>query len=84
MWWLINLFGLLVTWHYTDLESDYTLLNTICPLLVGLFSIGLLIKVALTLNTDSRRISHVDGGGGGISGGFGGGDGGCGGDGGGC
>jgi hypothetical protein len=84
MWWLINLFGLLLTWHYMDLESDYTLLNTICPLLVGLFSIGLLLKVALALNTGSGRISHVDGGGGGFSGGFGGGDGGCGGDGGGC
>jgi apolipoprotein N-acyltransferase len=77
VWWMINIFGLLISWYYTDLVSDSTFQSTICPILVGLFLIGFLIKIVLALGPESRD-------GGGFFDGFGSGDGGCGGDGSGC
>jgi uncharacterized membrane protein YgcG len=85
MWWIINIVGLGASWHFTDLESESAFQSITSPILIGVFLIGLLIKIVFALGPDSGRGGHGSDGGGGFFGGFGGGgDGGCGGDGGGC
>jgi len=84
MWWIINIVGLFSAWHYTDLQSGSVFQSTICPLLIGVFLIGLLIKVVFALGPDGGRGGHGGDGDSGFFGGFGSGDGGCGGDGGDC
>lgn len=75
MWWIINVAGLIVFWHFTDLKSESVIQSAICPLLVAVFLIGIAIKVVIALGPSSGRGSD---GGGGFFGGFdGGGDGGC-------
>lgn len=72
--WVITLLGLGLSWHFTDLSSEASLQNTICPVLVGIFLIITLFKLV----TKSSGGSSGSGGGG-FSGDFDGGDGGCGG-----
>ncbi len=80
MWWILNIAGLISSWYYTNLESESTFQNTICPILVGIFIICLLVKFVFALGPDSSRGAHGGDGGGGFFGGIGGGgDGGCGG-----
>ncbi|WP_444925530.1 hypothetical protein ACJJIQ_13115 [Microbulbifer sp. ANSA003] len=77
MLWIINIVGLLTSWHFMDLNSDSSFKSEVCPTLLVIFAICLLTDVVCTLSSG--------GSGGGRGGGFfGGGDGGCGGDGGGC
>lgn len=84
MWWIVNTTGLLFSWYFTDLESNSVFQNTVCPVLIGVFLIGLLVKVVFLLGSDSGRGGRGGDGGGGFSGDVGSSDGGCGGDGGGC
>lgn len=72
--WVITLLGLGLSWHFTDLSSEASLQNTICPVLVGIFLIITLFKLVTKSSGGSSGI-----GGGGFSGDFDGGDGGCGG-----
>lgn len=72
--WFIALLGLGLSWHFTDLSSEASLQNTICPVLVGIFLIITLVKLIANPSGSSSGS-----GGGGFFGDFGGGDGGCGG-----
>lgn len=77
MWWIINIVGLVGSWYYSSLESESILQNTICPILVAVFLIGIVVKIVLALGPAGGH--GGDGGGGGFFSGFDGGDGGCGG-----
>lgn len=85
MWWIINIFGLIVSCHLTDLESESAFQSVVSPILIGVFLSGILIKTVLALGADSGRGGHGGDGSGGFFGGVdGSSDGGCGGDSGGC
>ncbi len=77
MWWIINIVGMLLAWHFTDLNSSSSLENIVFPTMVGVFLIGLLIQLVLALGHSNGRDTTADGGG--FFGGYGDGDGDCGG-----
>jgi hypothetical protein len=81
--WVITLLGLGVSWHYTDLNSESSLYSTFCPIMVAVFLIATVIKLA-TLSSGSKGGGFGGGSGGGFWGDGGSGDGGCGGGGGDC
>ena len=80
--WIVIIGGLWASWSFSDFESQSTLYNMVCPLLVFVFLVSLLIKLVVFFGPESGRGGHGDGGGGFFGGS--GGDGGCGGDGGSC
>jgi hypothetical protein len=71
--WMFNILGLLVSWYLADLDSLSVTQNTFFPILVAVFLMVLLTKVASFLGLTGRS---VDGGGGDFKGpdGDGGGD----------
>ena len=73
MWWIIHIVGLMVSWHFTDIESDSSFQSLVCPFFVVVFLIGLLIKVVFAMGPGSGGGGHGGGGaGGGYFDGFGG------------
>ena len=86
MWWIINVIGLIASWHFADIESASTLQSTICPIFVGIFLLGLIIKIVFVFAPGGSHGGHSGCSGGGFFDSFfdGGGDGNgsCGGDGG--
>ncbi|GAB1258675.1 hypothetical protein NBRC116495_16640 [Aurantivibrio plasticivorans] len=55
MWWIINIGGLNASWHYSYLESNSILNNTLCPILVGIFLVNILLKVVFAFGPPRRR-----------------------------
>lgn len=77
MWWIINIVGMLLSWHFTDLNSSSILENKVFPIMVGGFLIGLVIKLVLALGHSNGRGTNGEDGG--FFGSFGDGGGDCGG-----
>lgn len=78
MSWVLNIAGLVASWYYTDLESESSVQNMLCPILVTVFLIIILVKFVLLLGPKSGRGGDDGGsfGGFGGDGNWGGGDGG--------
>ncbi len=62
MSWLLNVLGLLASWHFTELSSDSLFQSVLCPILIGYFLIALLFKLVFSLGLGSRG-EGGDGGG---------------------
>ena len=58
MRWVLTIFGLVSSWYDTDISSSSVLQNTVCPVLVALFSVGLILNIVLSFTLGSGSGSN--------------------------
>ncbi len=58
MRWVLTILGLVASWYYTDISSSSILQNTVCLVLVALFSVGLILNIVLSFSLGSASGSN--------------------------